>query len=390
MDQQHARKDRSRAGIAAERSWLGLQAITRAVIAGGTIVVLMGAFLVFARAHSGVSAVRDVAAGAGGSILAPPAITETASPPAASGAPQAAAPSAAPAPAAPAPAAPPAPAPPDRLVAYRGLGAWVSLYDYALGNASLNPAQAVDAMVSRGVQTLYLQTSRWNLSPAVYDTKDVGAFIDDAHAHGIQVVGWYLPGFAPVSADLANALTDLHFTSPKGGHFDGLSLDIEDFSGVDNNLGAFDSGIVSLSRQLRAAVGPDQALGAIVPDAVNDRRAPATWAGFPWPEIGRDYDVVLPMGYWTVTKPSSKCGIQYDAGGYTKDIYQTTTALMGATKAMVIVGGIGDCDTLAEVQAYAQAAKSIGLLGASIYSFQTVQRNAQAGPMWEALQADRR
>ena len=270
------------------------------------------------------------------------------------------------------------------LIAYQGLGAWVSLYDFVFTNAAIDPAQATQAMANRGVQTLYLQTSRWNLPDDITGAGQVAQFIEHAHEHGIRVVGWYLPGFADVNLDVRRSMAVINFKTPNGQHFDGLAPDIEDKSAVNHNVAAFDAGIVAYSRALRAAVGPNVALGAIVPDAVNNQRLPIAWAGFPWPEIARDYDVIMPMGYWSVTK-GSNCSQQYDAGGYTRNVASTTISLMGVTKPMLVVGGVGDCNTVAEVQGYAAAASSVGI-GASIYSFETVERSAGATAMWKALQ----
>jgi hypothetical protein len=316
--------------------------------------------------------------------------TGRSSPPAPASAPagtQAGAP--APAPAAAAPGAPAAGAGPS-LTAYQGLGAWVSLYDFAETAAPIDPAQATAAMAAHGVQTLYIETGRWSTPPGIDDPGAIAAFIDDAHAHGIRVVGWYLPGFANIPLDVSNSLAVLNFRTPSGQRFDGLAEDIEDPSAVGWNRAAFNAGIIAFSQRLRAAVGPGTALGAIVLDAVNNERAPLLWAGFPWPQIAQDYSVIMPMAYWSVTKPSRSCtAIQDDAGSYVRDVYHTTTSLMGVTKPMVIVGGVGDCDTLAEVQQYVAAAKALGTLGASVYSFETVEHNPAGAGMWAALQAAR-
>ncbi len=286
---------------------------------------------------------------------------------------------------APKPAAPKAAlATPAGLVAYRGLGAWVSLYDFVFTKAPIDPAEATQAMANRGVQTLYLQTSRWNLPDDITGGDQTAQFIEDAHAHGIRVVGWYLPGFADINLDVRRSMAVIKYTTPKGQHFDGLAPDIEDKNAVNHNVAAFDAGIVAYSRALRAAVGSGAALGAIVPDAVNNQRFPPGWVGFPWQEIAKDYDVIMPMGYWSVTK-SGNCGQQYDAGAYTRNVAATTTSLMGTSKPMLIVGGVGDCDTVAEVQGYVAAANVVGI-GAGVYSFETVERNAGATAMWKALQ----
>jgi hypothetical protein len=265
----------------------------------------------------------------------------------------------------------------------------VSLYDFVFTKEPMDPATGTAAMARRGVQTLYIQTSRWNLPDDITGAAVTARFIEEAHARGIRVVGWYLPGFANVGLDVARSLAVLRFTTPRGQHFDGLAPDIEDQNAVDHNVPVFDAGIVAYSRGLRAAIGSGVALGAIVPDAVNNRRFPQGWVGFPWPEIARDYDVILPMGYWSVTKHAGRCGSEYDASAYTRDVVATTTSLMGTTRPMLVVGGVGDCDTLAEVQGYVAAQKAVGI-GASIYSFQTVEDNANAEGFWKALQTARR
>ena len=95
-------------------------------------------------------------------------------------------------------------------VAYDGLGAWVDVFDYAPNyqNQGLSPPvtpQDLDAMAAFGVKTLYLQAARLDdRSPdGIVDADLIGQFLERAHANGIRVVGWYLPKFAALDADLA-------------------------------------------------------------------------------------------------------------------------------------------------------------------------------------------
>jgi hypothetical protein len=157
------------------------------------------------------------------------------------------------------------------------------------------------------------------------------------------VVGWYLPGFADVDRDIRASAAVLTYATPDGQRFDGFAPDIEDRSAIEQAgrrtatvsvppsrscrrsctatvvtdlpasevLARFDAGVAEYSRRLRRLVG-GATLGAIVPDARNDQRAPDSWTGFPWPEIAARYDAVLPMTYWSVVKPAG-CPAQ-DAG----------------------------------------------------------------------------
>ena len=226
--------------------------------------------------------------------------------------------------------------PPDRILAYRGLGAWVDWFDY--GHPwSPDPALIVDQLAQRGVRTLFLQTGLWAQGPDILNPGVFDAFLDHAHAHGIRVVGWYVPGFADIDHDIRASLAVLAYTSPSGQHFDGFAPDIEDLSAIQQAgqhtvtvslpkgrgcpkgctstavvaaspvdvLARFNAGITEYSRRLRQSVPAGTTLGAIVLDAEAVNREASYWVGFPWPEIAARYDVVLPMAYWSITKPAA-------------------------------------------------------------------------------------
>lgn len=53
--------------------------------------------------------------------------------------------------------------------------------------------------------------------------------------------------------------------------------------------------MLRLSAQIRRAVGRDYSLGAIVPDSIGQRY----WPNFPYKGLAHDYDVFIPMGYFT-------------------------------------------------------------------------------------------
>lgn len=269
------------------------------------------------------------------------------------------------------------------LQAYRGLGAWVDVYDYALRDR-IDPAKTMANMASHGVKTLYLETARWKDPNDFVDIGLVGEFVDQAHKRGIKVVGWYLPGFGDMEKDLRRSVAVLKFATASGGRFDGFAADIESREELGGDLQRFDAGIAEYSQKLRQRVGTDTAIGGIVVDAKNNERAPERWAGFPWPEIGKNYDVVMSMAYWSVTKKSG-CGVEYDVDAYMKDVITKTEALMGVKKPIHPIGGIADCTTVQEVASYVASLKAAGALGGSLYDYVTTERNSLRDALWQQL-----
>lgn len=296
-----------------------------------------------------------------------------------------------PPPAAPAPPAPPKPKakPKPKLPlasanmdAYRGLGIWVDVYDYAIRD-TMDVVSAVDTMHAKGVRTLYLQTSRWKEPADIVKPEAVNLFLKQAHLHGMRVVGWYLPGFGDIDRDIRRSLAVLQHTSPSGHRFDGLALDIETREEVAQDRDRFNAGIAEYSRRLREAVPAGTTLAAIVVDAKNNERAPARWSGFPWPEIGKYYDVIMPMAYWSVTKPKDAClSVEFDTAAYMRDVVTKTQSLMEVKKPMHPIGGIADCVTANEVRGYAGSMLEIGALGGSLYDFRTIEANPARDSIW--------
>src|SRR5437868_1879418 len=119
----------------------------------------------------------------------------------------------------------------------------------------------------------------------------LNALIQRAHAHGIRVVVWYLPTLTDVNADMTRLM------AIAGLGVEGLSVDIE--SREVSDPAERSRRLVDLSNRLRAAL-PGRTLGAIVfPPTGMEVINPSYWPGFPWDGIAHDYDVWLPMAYWT-------------------------------------------------------------------------------------------
>lgn len=181
-----------------------------------------------------------------------------------------------------------------RLVAYAGLGTWLDIFATPYWS---NPEREVAAMAQDGVRTLYLQTGNYSQRVDVFRPAALGRFVDAAHAHGLRVVAWYLPGLTDLRQDERRALAAIRFRSPHGERFDSFALDIE--AALVHSVSLRNRRLLRLSARLRQAVGPGYALGAITFGPVGLRRHPHFWPGYPFRQLARYYDVFLPMAYTT-------------------------------------------------------------------------------------------
>ncbi|MBI4730229.1 MAG: hypothetical protein HY775_12160 [Acidobacteria bacterium] len=260
------------------------------------------------------------------------------------------------------------------VAAFKRLGAWVDLYDY-----SLDPRSAVADMDARGVRTVFLQTSRYSRAADIEAPKKdpgyVGRWVESAHAAGMRIVGWYLPGYGDLDRDVRRTVAIARFRSPAGQGFDALGVDIEYKGEVDNDLHKFNAGIATHLRRVRSAVGLF-AVGAITPAPLGMAIRPKNWEGFPWDAITRYSDVVLPMAYWSYRKsgsdPQFTCpsNPDYCAYRYTKGNVAASRRL---TKGLPVhdLGGVADNITTGEVADFARGADESSAYGASLYDYRT-------------------
>ena len=271
---------------------------------------------------------------------------------------------------------PAAPAPARRAVrpgvdVYRGVGAWVDMYDPAeLGN----PWPALVEMQRRGVRTLYFETASWRV-PKALDFKDeqaVELFLDEAHALGIKVVAWYLPGFDDLRTDLRRSRAVLDYETPRGHQrFDGFAIDIE--SQRVRAVPARNAALMSYTRSLRRYAGKDYALGAITPDLRSTMVSPGLWPGFPYRAAARLYDVFLPMAYSSYRGRGASF-----VYSYSRTNVSTVRALTG--RPVHLIGGLTDALSDAEAAGAVRGARDGGAIGASFYDFAIHQDGA-----WRAL-----
>lgn len=264
------------------------------------------------------------------------------------------------------------PAVPVGLEPYRGLGTWVDVYDwtqaYTGGKPVVGPDD-VDRMAERGVQTLYIQASKWDSEADIVDPHLLEPMLDRAKARGIRVVAWYLPTLEDTQRDLRRLVAIAALRN-----VDSLGVDIEarNVADVDER----NRRLVDLSAALRKAL-PGRTLSAIVlPPVVLDVVNPGYWPNFPYKGIAPHYDVWMTMGYWTNRKESS--GYR-DAYRYTKENVDRLRAHVGAVVPVHPIGGLGAGTTPADVESYRKATIDTAGLGGSLYDWRTTKADSWPG-----------
>jgi hypothetical protein len=331
---------------------IGLFVVGMALLSVGIVVFAQG------RANSATAPAPTGAAKQAASVLATepasstptPSWASTAAPPL---------PEATPPPPVVAAVEPPAPAV-DKLVAYRGLGSWVDIYD---DGAFKDPAAAVADMASHGVRTLYLETGNSRSAGELFNKPQLQQFITEAHAHDMKIVAWYLPDLKDLEKDYTRIDAAIRLTTPGGQKFDSFALDIE--SGAVTPQSARNSALLKLSKRIRDSVGPSYPLGAIIPSPVGLSKTGSYWPDLPYSDLAGIFEVFVPMGYYT-----------YHGNGAALALSDTLAnarilrAQKGCSAVPIhMIGGVAEESSAAEVEAFVRGSKEAGCIGASLYSW---------------------
>ncbi|MEZ5321712.1 MAG: hypothetical protein R2698_06520 [Microthrixaceae bacterium] len=267
-----------------------------------------------------------------------------------------------------------------RAQSFRGTSAWVDVYDWSpTFVASRNPTATpgftlaqVDRMAQGGINSLYIQTAKAELGDSVLDRDRLTAIVARARSYGIRVIGWYLPTFADPAVDRDR------LAAAAGLGLDGVAVDIES-TAVD--LATRNQRLIELSHWMRTSF-PSTPLAAIVlPPVVTEVINLNYWPQFPWRDLARDYDVWMPMAYWT--NRTAMSGWR-DGYRYTKDNIDRIRSNLGDPGAAVHpIGGLSDTATGADVDGFVRAAIETGAIGAGLYddAISTLGQYQQLVPM---------
>lgn len=242
------------------------------------------------------------------------------------------------------------------LESYEGLASWVDMYDKGPWR---NPERTARRMAKRKTATLFLQTSNYRKKNDLYKPSAMSRLLEAAHANGMKVVAWYLPSYAHPRRDWRRTKAAVTFVSDNGQFFDGFAMDIE--ATEEPNIAVRNQRAIALSDRLRAYVGENYALGAIIPDPVTQR----FWPNFPYKKLSARYDALLPMAYWTFRTWGER-----RVHRYTRDALAIVrTKTNDETVPIHVIGGIASEASTAEVRGFARAAVKFDAWGASLYDF---------------------
>lgn len=259
------------------------------------------------------------------------------------------------------------------LDAYQGLGAWVDLYDTP---AWRDPTTAIRDMSRHGVRTVFVQTGSY-LNPAqVIKPEKLRQFISLGHAHGMKVVGWYMPDMKLKSVDYIRVMRAIRLKTTDGQTFDSFGLDIESTKVSSEALR--NRGLKVLSQKVRASVGATYPLGAIIPAPASISRPNSMWENFPYTMLAGIYDVFLPMGYYTFDGYSGS-----SAYSSVRANLKVLRSKRGCAQVPIhLIGGIAEESSDAETAGFVKGVLEGHILGASLYSYPGTTRAA-----WRSLRA---
>jgi hypothetical protein len=258
--------------------------------------------------------------------------------------------------------------------AYAGHGAWVDVFDfdpaYQSGGEPAITLDSIDEMAEHGVDTIYLQAARLDerTPDGVVSPLLLYQFLRRAHEQDLRVVGWYLPKFGDVGADVQRVELMDRF-DVFGEQLDGIAIDIEDNATVPDAAERSER-LVEFSTRAKDVVG-DDVLGAIVlPPVQIEVVNPDFWPEFPYRRLAPVYDVWMPMSYWTFRTQDSGYNDGYT---YNEESTRRLRDNLGDDDALVHgIGGIGDLATTEALADFARSLADTDSIGGSIYDWSTM------------------
>jgi len=225
-------------------------------------------------------------------------------------------------------------------------------YLYRMENIG-TPAQVVEKAKAVGLKHLIIRAS--NPVDGFYVRPILEDLLPLAHANGISVVAYDGPALEDIPSDVARAKEVIEFQTTTGHRVDALGSDIERTRApnLDRPRAA------EYAKQLRAAVGPEYPLIAIVMNPNYHE----SW--YPFAELATGFNVMSPMDYWT--------GVTQDGGAFVArsvellQKYGLPVSVIGQAYPIEVKGSYPTPDA---VDAAMSAAKDGGAVGISWWSWE--------------------
>ena len=239
-----------------------------------------------------------------------------------------------------------------RAAVFAGAGLWVDLYDATIHE----PQFVVDQAVTHQVTTIYWETSNYHSPADVMYPDDLREVLALAHAQGIKVVPWYLPGYRNISLDRRRFAAAI--AASGADPIDGLGVDIE--ADIVRNRQLRAKRAASMVQWLRTTY-PDLPMAGIVP-----RDALAWWRIFPYADVRANTDVMMPMCY------TSRYLTPAQTTAMSADCVTTIRTQTGDPTAPVhVIAGVTDFLKPRLLIAAARGARDAGATGFSLYNLET-------------------
>ncbi|HZU73637.1 MAG TPA: hypothetical protein VE990_12785 [Acidimicrobiales bacterium] len=259
------------------------------------------------------------------------------------------------------------PPPPRRasLAPVAGKGMWIWQFSSTDGG---DATAVVDAAVRAGLHQLWVRVG--DSQNGFYGSSVLDRLVPLAHARGLAVIGWGFPYLYDPAGDAAWTVQALSWSSG-GARLDGFSADLETSSeGVDMTAQRA-SVYLSLVRRARPAA---LLVGTVFPPTDQE------WATYPYRAIAPYVDALAPMVYWGCYQPVLAAQQAFTRLGPLAPLH-----LIGQAYSMADVGGRTSAPSPAEISAFLQSARLGGALGASFWSWQSIDSDewaAMAGFGW--------
>ena len=265
------------------------------------------------------------------------------------------------------PAAPKPPAGRNATAAIRGKGMWIwqlSATDH--GSA----ASIVSDAAAAGLRQIWVRVG--DSRDGFYGADILSRLVPAAHRAGLTVIGWGFPYLFDPGADAAWTEAAIGWRSPDGQHLDGWSADIETSA---EGVALSPQRVAVYLGEVRAA-DPRAVLVATVFPPTDQQMA-----RYPFATMAPYVDAYAPMLYWGCTQP-------------VLDVRQALARLrplgpevhvIGQAYDMGPYGGRRGAPPPAELDAFMLAARQSGAVGASFWSWQSIdpeEWSAVSGFRW--------